>query len=483
MSKGENMKYLITIISLIFFFSCGTQQDLLVSTSRDSLEMIGGKRALLDDIVYPARALQKGIEGEVKILAYIDTAGTVRRCEIVEGNDYLNDAAVDALKKQRFNPYTIEGQKRPVQVIIPILFTITQDLDIREYERRSIVRTAEALLRREPDPITRYHSDRSPGGPQVYYSEGRSWWPQEDDPGAAYLYLDGRYNPDAFRDHADALAVFGETVPALTAAYRITGKEKYAEAALTHVRAWFINETTRMEPHLQHAQAIPNRTPGRDTGIYEGLHLAELVRSLPLLETYLDHEEKAALRNWFREYAGFLLHHEHGISVRERLDVYGNAWLLQVSVLADYLGDKEMEAIAGTYYRELLLPALAGASSPLYHNGVNRSFSDNIFLNADLLAMNAQVLSGGRTDLWQWKFDGGRSLNTLISYMHQEIIREELKTEDHYRGRFLSLLFAGLAYENNGYLELWRALEERFRENTNPPLRQPVLWTDSDDDR
>ncbi|MDZ7821528.1 MAG: hypothetical protein U5N26_06790 [Candidatus Marinimicrobia bacterium] len=58
------MKYLIMIISLIFFFSCGTQQDLLVSTSRDSLEMIGGKKALLDDIVYPARALQKGSKGK-----------------------------------------------------------------------------------------------------------------------------------------------------------------------------------------------------------------------------------------------------------------------------------------------------------------------------------------------------------------------------------------------------------------------------------
>lgn len=35
-------------------------------------------------------------------------------------------------------------------------------------------------------------------------------------------------------------------VPALTAAFLLTKKKNYAEHAASHLRAWFIDETTRM---------------------------------------------------------------------------------------------------------------------------------------------------------------------------------------------------------------------------------------------
>ncbi|MDZ7795566.1 MAG: TonB family protein [Candidatus Marinimicrobia bacterium] len=200
--------------------------------------------------MYPVNALNKGIEGEVRLLAYIDTAGTVRKCEVVNGNEYLNDAAVSALKEQRFRPYIVNGEKRPVQVVIPIVFTISTDLDIREYERAYVMEKANAYLGRSPDPVSNYRCGRSPGDLHSYYSEGLFWWPQEGDPRAPYTYIDEKRNPDSFREHAGALAELGKIVPALTAAYSISGEVKYAEVAAEHLRAWFIDEKTRMKPHL-----------------------------------------------------------------------------------------------------------------------------------------------------------------------------------------------------------------------------------------
>ncbi|MDZ7795565.1 MAG: hypothetical protein U5N56_00290 [Candidatus Marinimicrobia bacterium] len=115
------------------------------------------------------------------------------------------------------------------------------------------------------------------------------------------------------------------------------------------------------------------------------------------MENFLREDEVRKLRDWFREYTGFLLDHENGISVRERLDVYGNAWLLQLAAAADYLDNPEIKEIARTYYREVLLPRLTGPNSPLYREDLNRSFRNDIFLNADLLAVNAHVL--GKTKM------------------------------------------------------------------------------------
>ncbi len=36
--------------------------------------------------------------------------------------------------------------------------------------------------------------------------------------------------------------------------------EKYVDAVLAHVRAWFVNEPTRMNPNLLYAQAIKGIT-------------------------------------------------------------------------------------------------------------------------------------------------------------------------------------------------------------------------------
>ena len=58
-------------------------------------------------------------------------------------------------------------------------------------------------------------------------------------------------------------------MPALAAAYKITGERKYADHAAAHLRAWFIDEATRMNPNLQYAQAIQGRFTGRGTGIIE----------------------------------------------------------------------------------------------------------------------------------------------------------------------------------------------------------------------
>ena len=69
-------------------------------------------------------------------------------------------------------------------------------------------------------------------------------------------------------------------VPALAAAWVLTGEARYSEHAARHLRAWFVDPDTRMAPHLRYAQAIHGVSPGRGTGIIDTIHLVEVARAL-----------------------------------------------------------------------------------------------------------------------------------------------------------------------------------------------------------
>ena len=56
-------------------------------------------------------------------------------------------------------------------------------------------------------------------------------------------------------------------VPALASAYRLTNDRTYAAHATRHLRAWFVDNATRMNPHLLYSQAIHGRVTGRGIGI------------------------------------------------------------------------------------------------------------------------------------------------------------------------------------------------------------------------
>ena len=111
-------------------------------------------------------------------------------------------------------------------------------------------------------------------------------------------------NPDNFVEHRDALMRLSVEMPALTAAWKVTGRKKYAEHAARHLRAWFVDGAPRMNPHLEYAQAIHGRSKGRGTGIIDTIHLVEVARAAPLVAESgaLRSEEFAAVRKWFADY-------------------------------------------------------------------------------------------------------------------------------------------------------------------------------------
>ena len=135
--------------------------------------------------------------------------------------------------------------------------------------KEGILEQAGKWLDREPVTVTDFVAERSAGGIHDFYSEGDYWWPDPENPDGPYIRRDGESNPDNFSEHRKAMIDFSMAVGSLASAYLLTGRQEYADAVGKHVRAWFIDEQTRMNPSLLYAQAIKGRVTGRGIGIID----------------------------------------------------------------------------------------------------------------------------------------------------------------------------------------------------------------------
>jgi protein TonB len=70
------------------------------------------KQAAVEKIVpeYPTMAKQMRLGGRVEVEALIDTDGNVEKTQVVSGHALLSSAAVSALKRWKFTPFSADGK-------------------------------------------------------------------------------------------------------------------------------------------------------------------------------------------------------------------------------------------------------------------------------------------------------------------------------------------------------------------------------------
>ena len=89
-------------------------------------EPIGGFAAIQRRVVYPEIAQQAGIEGTVIVQVFVNKNGDVEICNVLKGvpNTGLDEAAVDAVKKQKFIPAKQRDKTVGVWISIPVKFKL-----------------------------------------------------------------------------------------------------------------------------------------------------------------------------------------------------------------------------------------------------------------------------------------------------------------------------------------------------------------------
>ena len=373
-------------------------------------------------------------------------------------------------------------------IVLGSLLAQMGPIDLRASERARVLEAADRYLSEAPVTVTSSSSPRSAGGAHDFFSEGDYWWPDPQNPGGPYVQRDGMTNPANFVAHRQALMRLSVQVPALVAAWTLTNEDRYAAHAARHLRAWFVDEATRMAPHLRYAQAIHGRFTGRGIGVIDTIHLVEVARAIEHLRRWpaFPAEDDRAVTAWFATYLDWITTHQYGLDEREAKNNHGTCWVMQVAAFARLTGRAELLAYARERFKTVLVPnqMAADGSFPLELRRT-KPYGYSLF-NLDALAVSAELLSTPEEDLWAFALPDGRGLQIALAYMAPFVrdkkrwpLKPDVMYFDDWPMRHPSLLLAGRAYKRDEYLALWQSLpadspvDEVIR---NWFVRQPVLW-------
>lgn len=357
-------------------------------------------------------------------------------------------------------------------------------LDIAAIEHSRVVRLADRYLHEQPITITATRAGRSAGGPHDYYSEADYFWPDPANPTGPYIDRDGVTNPENFVAHRHALIRLSLQMPALTAAWHLTRHKSYALHAATHLRAWFLDPATRMTPNLQYSQAVRGRVTGRSWGIIDTIHLVEVARAIPFLgeAKALSPEEQAQLIAWFADYLLWMTESSPGAQERDAQNNHATCWVMQVAQFAQLTANRQLQDFCADRYQSVLVPGqIAPDGSMPLELKRTKPYSYSLF-NLDAFATICQILP----TLWSFQTADGRGMRAAMAFMFPYIAAKgtwpyppDVLYFNQFPVRQPTLLFAGLAYQQPAWLDLWRKLDpdplvmEVIR---NYPIRQPSLW-------
>jgi hypothetical protein len=362
-------------------------------------------------------------------------------------------------------------------------------IEIAAIDHDRIVRAANAALRVEPISITKSRAALSEGGPHDFYSNGDYWWPDPTKPdGLPYIQRDGESNPNNFAAHRMALREMRDAVASLGAAYKITGDDRYVAKAVELLRVFFIDEGTRMNPNLQYAQAIPGRSPGRGIGIIDALHLIEVPMAAEAMEKSpkFPPEVLSGLKKWFGDFGDWMVSSKNGQEEAKAKNNHSVAFFLQLAVYAKFSRDQKKLADCRRQFKEVFLPEQMAADGSFPRElARTKPYGYSIFQLDNLITL-AQVLSTPEDDLWKFTLPDGRGAKKAMEFLYPYLAdktkwpkKPDIASWEFWPARQPCLLFAGLAFGEEKYLELWKKLPadpEDAEVKRNIAITQPILW-------
>jgi len=74
--------------------------------------------------VYPPLAIQIHREGRVELRALIATDGTIRSLQVVSGDPFFLQSALDAVRQWRYRPTVLNGQPVEIETYLTVIYTL-----------------------------------------------------------------------------------------------------------------------------------------------------------------------------------------------------------------------------------------------------------------------------------------------------------------------------------------------------------------------
>ena len=361
--------------------------------------------------------------------------------------------------------------------------------NMNNIDLKKIIKKAETALQMNPIHITDVIAPMSPGGNHDYYSNGDYWWPNPDTlDGLPYIQRDGETNPENFDAHRLLVRKLRTAVADLAMAYHLTKSEVYAKGAILLLKEFFLNPSTRMNPHLLYAQAIPGICTGRGIGLIDTLHLIDIPVAIKVLEQspHLTKDILSGLKEWFTSYLTWMTTHEYGLEEMNAKNNHGVCWLVQVAVFARFANNHDLLHFCRERYKNVILPdQMAKDGSFPLELVRTKPYSYSIFVLDNMVTL-CQVLSTEEENLWEFELEDKRSIKKGLEFLYPYLedkskwpYATDIQHFQDWPVQMSFLLFAGLALNNKRYIDLWNKLDadpSNLELRRNIAIRQPMLW-------
>ena len=354
--------------------------------------------------------------------------------------------------------------------------------------RKQVLEEAAWALMQMPVTVTAQTSSRSAGTKHDFFSEGDYWWPDPANPDGPYIQKDGMTNPGNFVAHRLAMIRFSKIIGALASAYKITGDEKYAKHALVHLKAWFVDPETLMNPNLLYAQAIQGRFTGRGIGIIDTIQLMEVAQGVLAMQSSKEMDEASlrGIKNWFERYLTWLTTHKYGKDEMNAENNHGTCWVMQVASFAKLTGNQELLNFCRERYKNVILPNQM-ATDGSFPREIRRTkpYGYSLF-NLDAMTMVCLILSDEQNDLWSFRLADGRSIKKGLEFLYPYVedkskwpFPKDVMYWENWPVAHPFLVFGAAEYDKKDWFGTWKKLdhdpkvEEVIR---NLPVRHPLIW-------
>jgi Alginate lyase len=323
-------------------------------------------------------------------------------------------------------------------------------------------------------PFTIVHKPKAPpsGDKHDYVSMAPYFWPDPTKKdGLPYIRRDGRVNPEREKYDRPLLRSMSDAVGTLGLAYYLSGDERYAAHAAKLLRAWFLDNETRMNPNLNYAQFIPGVNDGRGTGIIDSVALLQVIDAIGMLRgsPSWTQADQRGVETWFRDYLHWLRTSTNGKEEAAAPNNHGTWYDAQVATYALFVGERQLarKVLEEAKTKRIARQIEVDGSQPLELKRT-RSFdySQVNLRGLCALATLGEHLGDDAIDLWRFETEDGRgirkALDWLIPYALGEKKWEHEQLNSVRGGMIASLLRrAAKAYQEPRYERLLEKLPER----------------------
>ena len=326
--------------------------------------------------------------GAILLLMCIDTYAQ----EEVLPSTFLLDNVFIAANKEKIK----EGDKE-LQLLLSFVLSSTDE-----------------AMNHESFSVT-YKTKTPPSGDKRdYMSVGPYWWPDSTKSnGLPYIRRDGIVNPERYEiQDAEFFKSVCNDLFLLSLSEYFTGNKKYADKAVDILHTWFLDEKTRMNPHLNYGQSIPGRTEGRGIGLIDTRSLVYLIDGIQILKTtgHLPKDTYEGIQIWFKKFLNWMITSPIGLDEADEHNNHGTYYDVQTVAMALFTDQKELAAnILRSQTQKRIENQFAEDGSQPHELARTLSWNYSVmnlmgFFELALLAENVNI------DLWNYMTPNGKSI-------------------------------------------------------------------------